>query len=279
MTGLPGDPVVTSGGGFYSATVPWGWSDTVTPTKAGCTFDPTNRAYSYVTYDQENQDYTPIIYTVRFGDNSGDDFPGTVEDAVFPAEAAYRDNNYGAALYNHVGSSGSNGRRSLVRFRSIVTYIPAGRVISSATLYLYCSSENSTTDYSISAYRVLLNWGEGNSDGTPEVGAVCTNDAQYDDIIDWNSIGCSTASDTTGEDSTADRRATAEAITTITRTGWFSWDLTTAAQNWYSGDWSEYGMVLINDGASEADSVKIFHSSESSEDGYLPYLEVTFTTP
>jgi hypothetical protein len=94
MSGLPGNPV-TSGGGFYSATVDWGWSAAVTPTKAGYTFEPTNRLYSYVTYDQENQDYTPdstpIIHESFEGSGYEEGFTETVgtgctldEDSTIP---------------------------------------------------------------------------------------------------------------------------------------------------------------------------------------------------
>jgi len=57
MSGLPGNPV-TNSSGLYTATVTWGWSGTVIPTKSGSTFTPTNRVYSYVTYNQANQNYT-----------------------------------------------------------------------------------------------------------------------------------------------------------------------------------------------------------------------------
>src|SRR4030042_774757 len=66
MNGLPGNPV-SDGSGNYSATVTYGWSGTVTPTKAGgWTFDPVNRIYANVTTDQLSQNYdstpiTPII--------------------------------------------------------------------------------------------------------------------------------------------------------------------------------------------------------------------------
>jgi len=56
MNGLPGSPV-TSGGGLYSDTVPYGWSGTVTPTKEDYTFEPANRIYGNVTDDQTGQDY------------------------------------------------------------------------------------------------------------------------------------------------------------------------------------------------------------------------------
>jgi hypothetical protein len=57
MSGLPGNPV-TDVNGFYSANVGSGWSGTVTPTKSNCTFTPSDRAYTNVTADQTNQDYT-----------------------------------------------------------------------------------------------------------------------------------------------------------------------------------------------------------------------------
>ena len=65
--------------------------------------------------------------------------------------------------------------------------------------------------------------------------------------------------------------------TTITQTGqYFSWDLTTAVQNWYSGGWKEYGFILVNDSDGIASTRKIFSSSEGTTDGQRPYLEVTY---
>ncbi|GAG25712.1 unnamed protein product, partial [marine sediment metagenome] len=82
MSGLPGNPVTA--GGTYSATVDYDWSGTVTPTKAGYTFDPANRVYSNVTSDQTSQDYTPtpITYTwhVDYSVENGD---GTSWETAF----------------------------------------------------------------------------------------------------------------------------------------------------------------------------------------------------
>lgn len=218
--------------------------------------------------------------TVTFGDNTGDDYPGTVEDAVIASDLAMRDFNYGAMTSLHVGTPNySSSRRSFIRFKDIALSLGAGQVIASATMYLYCHAQNNTTARTVSAYRVLLNWGEGNSNGSTEVGAVCTNDAQYDGDasgIPWNALGCDAASNVTGEDSTADRRATPVAGASITGTGWFSWDLTTAVKKWYSGEWSEYGLILISSGEGTLNSLKQFAASENGSDGYRPYLEVTY---
>ncbi|MBA7651284.1 hypothetical protein ES703_59101 [subsurface metagenome] len=62
MRGLPNNPV-TDENGYYSDTVPFGWRGTVTPVKAGYTFEPANRPYPKVTSDQSNQDYTATLKT------------------------------------------------------------------------------------------------------------------------------------------------------------------------------------------------------------------------
>jgi len=61
MKGLPGRAVVSGQGGTYSATVDYGWSGTVTPTKNGYDFDPPNQTYSNLLGDQVNQNYAPTI--------------------------------------------------------------------------------------------------------------------------------------------------------------------------------------------------------------------------
>jgi hypothetical protein len=62
MTGLPGNPV-TSGGGFYSAVVPYGWSGTITPTKAGYMFSPASISYTNVGSDLSGRDFTATQVT------------------------------------------------------------------------------------------------------------------------------------------------------------------------------------------------------------------------
>jgi uncharacterized repeat protein (TIGR02543 family) len=60
MDGLPGTPL-TDGSGFYTATVSYGFSATVTPTLTGYNFTPTNRVYSSVGSDQLDQDYSAAL--------------------------------------------------------------------------------------------------------------------------------------------------------------------------------------------------------------------------
>jgi uncharacterized repeat protein (TIGR03803 family) len=61
MNGLPANPT-TNASGQYLATVPYGWSGTVTPTKSGCTFLPPSRSYTNVLVNQVSQNYSsPVV--------------------------------------------------------------------------------------------------------------------------------------------------------------------------------------------------------------------------
>ncbi len=56
LAGLPSNPT-TNAQGYYSATVPYGWSGTVTPQKTGATFTPPSMPYAAVTAAKPNQNY------------------------------------------------------------------------------------------------------------------------------------------------------------------------------------------------------------------------------
>ena len=70
MNGLPGNPV-TKDGGKYSATVDYGFSGTVMPTKEGYTFEPANRIYAKATGDQANQSYAGTLITLIISGSTG----------------------------------------------------------------------------------------------------------------------------------------------------------------------------------------------------------------
>ena len=83
MDGLPGDPTpTTDASGNYTATVDYGFSGTVTPTRAGYSFSPSSWDYATVTSDQLDDNYTASIIqytlTIAAGSNgTTDPAPGT----------------------------------------------------------------------------------------------------------------------------------------------------------------------------------------------------------
>jgi len=92
MKGFPGSPVTTDLNGFYSVTVDYGWSGTVTPYKEGFTFSPASKPYPKVTADMANEDYvpTPITYTISGKvDMEGVQMDGLPNSPITGADGTY----------------------------------------------------------------------------------------------------------------------------------------------------------------------------------------------
>jgi predicted outer membrane repeat protein len=60
-----------NGSGDYSLGVPRHWTGTVTPSKAGYSFSPTNRTYSDLLANQTGQNYTATLSTYTISGNAG----------------------------------------------------------------------------------------------------------------------------------------------------------------------------------------------------------------
>ncbi|MGA2914409.1 MAG: pneumococcal-type histidine triad protein [Sedimentisphaerales bacterium] len=72
MNGLPGAPI-TDEKGNYTATVNYGFSGTITPTKEGYIFDPANKIYQPVKANQTSQDYNAKLMTFTISGTTGMD--------------------------------------------------------------------------------------------------------------------------------------------------------------------------------------------------------------
>ncbi|MFH1717893.1 MAG: hypothetical protein ABIF19_11115 [Planctomycetota bacterium] len=70
MKGLPGNPF-TDQSGYYSTTVEYGFSGTVTPTKAGYKFVPASKIYSPVKSDRTSENYTGETITLTISGRAG----------------------------------------------------------------------------------------------------------------------------------------------------------------------------------------------------------------
>jgi len=61
IKGFPGRAVVSDASGNFSATVNYGWSGTITPTKNGYDFNPPNIQHENLLGDQTNQSFAPTL--------------------------------------------------------------------------------------------------------------------------------------------------------------------------------------------------------------------------
>jgi type II secretory pathway component GspD/PulD (secretin) len=119
MKGLPGNPV-TSGGGLYTATVDYGASGIVIPTKEGYTFEPANRTYTKITGDQDNQSYTGTLITLTISGTV------TIDGKAIEGVSMSADNGGGS------GITDANGHYSLT-----VNYGWSGAVTPTKEGYMF----------------------------------------------------------------------------------------------------------------------------------------------
>ena len=102
MNGLPGNPV-TGSDGTYSATVDYGWSGTVTPTREGYKFTPAYQTYTPVTKNQTNQNYTAAEITFTVSGSAG--APGVVMNGLPNNPISGKDGTYSAIVkYGFTGT-------------------------------------------------------------------------------------------------------------------------------------------------------------------------------
>lgn len=110
--------------GDYSFSVPQQWSGSVTPSKAGCTFTPTNRSYSPMHSDKTGEDYVaacpPPTYTIA--GNAG--MAGVVLSYVNSGAQTAASDSFGD--YSFVVPAGWTG--SVTPSKSGCTFTPTDRV-------------------------------------------------------------------------------------------------------------------------------------------------------
>lgn len=103
LKGFPGALIQSDGSGYYSAEVPFGWSGTVTPQKAGFSFEPASHVFEPVKADLTGPDFTPRVQTFWISGTVG--MPGVVLDGFPEVVTVDSDGTYRALVsYNWTGT-------------------------------------------------------------------------------------------------------------------------------------------------------------------------------
>lgn len=238
---------------------------TVTPSKAGWSFDPPSIFYTPLNADQTGQNYTgtPTTTIITL---SG---PTQTEDCAIGNDVYSTLNAGGSTTDFAVGSYGTWGIKGRALVRWDLSSMPIGSTIISATMKMYCYQDDFSTSMTINTYRILKPWIEGTQQ---------TEDRNLDTPPSccWVEYGNNIPWDTPGADASTDRSLTAISSTTGAGIGWYSWDLTNAVQNWSDGSWSNEGVILIS--SDEAtDDLKYFTPSESSLTSQRPRLVIEYS--
>ncbi|MFA6321449.1 MAG: DNRLRE domain-containing protein [Candidatus Omnitrophota bacterium] len=154
--------------------------------------------------------------------------------------------------------------------------IPSGMQITSATLSMY--KAYTTVDPLASVYEITSGpWSEGNRNGGAEEGSVDwyhrIHGGATTSSVAWNSPGLGAGTD---------YDATALDEENISGAGWYDWDITSAAQDWYAEADTNYGLILKATGqafnAEGTNLTQVFFTSEygSGYSALRPKLTVTY---
>jgi len=219
MNGLPGNPV-TNAEGYYTATVNYGWSGTVTPALEGYTFDLASTTYTNVTSNQATG-YTATLLTYTISGTVTSDGTGLPNVAMngLPGNPVTNAEGYYTATVNY-GWTGT-----ATPTKEGYTFNPAQRGYTTPV-----TSDITDQNYAATllTYTITATAGEGGSispSGTVSVnhGAkqafTVTADAGYrisDVVVDGSSIGAE--SSCTFTKVTADHTIQASFIKTYTIT-------------------------------------------------------------
>ncbi len=120
----------SAAGGAYSLTIPYGWSGTVTPSKANYVFAPTSRSYATVFVNQVNQNYhASVIVTVSYKSLGGED--GWVLESTATSSVGGT-MNATATTFNLGDDAGNRQYRGILSFDT--SPLPDNAVLISVTL-------------------------------------------------------------------------------------------------------------------------------------------------
>jgi hypothetical protein len=180
----------------------------------------------------------------------------------------------GAGVYMFTGETISNGsRRGLVAF-DVASVIPAGSIIDSVTLRMYCSRATAGTRLT-ELHRVLQNWGEGASDagepggggGISEPGDATWIHTFFPDQF-WNAPGGDYSPASSGE-------------TSLGGIGFYNWsttDMRSDVQSWLDSPGGNFGWLLL--GLEDMGrSAKRLNTHEHTDAQTRPTLIVNYTIP
>lgn len=194
----------------------------------------------------------------------------TRDNTLFESNSGSLSNGAGTELF--VGTTNNNDRRrALIRFD--LSSIPAGAVISAATLTLRMDRTVSGNQ-NVAVHTVLADWGEGSSDAGGQEGRganATTNDAtwihRFFNTSNWTSAG-------------GDFTSAASATTSVGGNGNYNWTSTKLAadvQAWLNAPSTNFGWIVIGNESTDR-TAKRFASREHGTAANRPKLSVTYTS-
>ena len=198
--------------------------------------------------------------TFIFGDVTGADYPGTVQDTFININRDVNDTSNQLNTYTWPQDRPAN----VVLIKFDLSQIPNGAQIQSATLTLYQTAAGGDATYDVSVHKVINH--------NPDL--YHTNGYTFNGTDNWtannscyNNIPLAQAD-----------IAPAEDVNSLDNgVGFKTWNITTMVKDWINDSASNFGLVLNSDATANADSYRFFAASEASNADIRPSLEVKYT--
>ena len=195
--------------------------------------------------------------TVKIGDNTGDDYSGTIDTRIVSSAAT---TNYGSGSSFQVNKWGSgNWTHGLVSFTGLSNISPTVTV-SAATVYLYLSSTAGTNTQTMSFKRLLQNWVELQS--TWNIYSTGNN---------WGTAGATNVTDRSSTDSGG---MSVDGTTGVYKS-MSSAQLAQDVADFINGVYSNYGWHIERTDGSNDSTTRTFISKDGNN-AQRPYLSVTY---
>jgi outer membrane protein assembly factor BamB len=208
--------------------------------------------------------------TKTWGECGTCDYTGVAQDAYI--DQGQTNYNTGAETLLRVGDeTGSRADRILIKFNlsALSGLISSSSQIVSAKLKMKTNDQPAGSgSMAVDAFRMKKDWNQGNNPYAPaDIGEnEVTWSHQYYNGTAWTGAGVSNV---------ADRDLTADGTATIsTNRTWYEWDVTNSVKTMFdTGQY--YGWLLKWQTEGTANYFRVY-SSEQSNSGNRPYLEITF---
>ena len=218
--------------------------------------------------DPETYNFTIVnsgsdTYTRTFGDVSGADCPGTIQDTFININTT---NNVSSEFLNTYTWPADQVANAII-LKADLAAIPSGAQVQGATLSLYMNSmsgDGGDDLYDISVHKII----NYNADLSQ-----CTG-YTYDGTNGWTpNSTCYNNIPLAQSDIAA-----VEDVKSVNKTyGYKTWNVTNMVRDWVANPSTNYGLLLNSDSVASSDSNRFFASSEASDPSQRPKLVVTYT--
>jgi len=206
------------------------------------------------------QDPGNLIASSVFGDVSGADYPGTIEDTFISLNRTNNSSSINLNTYTWPTNMVANA----IIMKIDVSSLPRGVQVATAELQLYANAAGGDSTYDISAHKIINhNPVLANATGYT-----------YDGSQGWTANNSSYNNIPMAQ---ADISAAADVNSINLSTGYKSWDITAMVQEWLAYPDTNYGVLLNADNNATQDSYRFFSSSEANDPGQRPRLTVTYS--